>query len=72
MSRKFIEDFKHTVKQDIRLFFAPYRGAWQGIKNEFPHFEATSFTAMLKSILRLLIAPFMGAFKAVKQEMRIK
>jgi hypothetical protein len=72
MTGKFIRDFKHTAKADIRLFLAPYRGAWKGIRKEWACFETTTLAGVFKSTVRLCLAPFAGAFDAIKQEVKIK
>lgn len=70
MFERFIRDFKDTAKDDIRIFFAPYKGAYREIKAEacspwllYPH-------ALVLKLVRLSIAPLIGAYKGIAAEFK--
>lgn len=68
MFKHFVRSFKDTAKDDIRIFFAPYRGAYSAVKEQLAMPRATTADELMTNIARLLIAPFAGAFNGVKAE----
>lgn len=68
MFEAFMRDVKHTAKDDIRVFFAPYTGAYRAIKDAVGRPCATTVGEFANNVGRLLAAPFVGAFKGVKAE----
>lgn len=68
MFKHFVRDFKDTAKDDIRIFFAPYRGAYNAVKEEIARPSAATVPEFTVNVRRFLIAPFVGAFKGVKAE----
>lgn len=72
MLKKFVRDFTHTAKQDIHIFFLPFKGALDGIKQELsiPLTNWTVGAIALKS-LRLLFSPFIGITRAYRTELSL-
>lgn len=70
MASKFYRDFKHTAKEDIRIFLVPYRGAYQGILKELASPKPKSIPHALAKTLRIAISPVVGAISAVTAELK--
>ena len=68
MFERFISHFKDTAKDDIRIFFAPYIGAYRAIKEAVVRPRARNAGEFANNVGSLLCAPFVGAFKGVKAE----
>lgn len=70
MFERFIRDFKGTVKDDIRIFFAPYRGAYEAIRAEAGTPWRLPPHALALKLGRLSIAPVIGAYRGVEAEFK--
>lgn len=70
MFERFIRDFKDTAKDDIRIFFAPYKGAYEATRAEACRPWVLHPRALILKLGRLSIAPLIGAYRGVEAEVK--